>query len=60
MKIDVKLKYLDERIKHGQGTQLLKAKPGDAGFDVRACIDGIITIPVGYTELVPLGFAIHI
>src|SRR5205823_7190620 len=36
------------------------AAPGAAGLDLRACIDGPITLEPGKTELIPTGLAIHI
>ena len=36
------------------------ATAGSAGLDLRACIDGPLTINPGQTELIPTGIAIHI
>jgi len=36
------------------------ATSGSAGLDLRACIDGTLSIVPGQTELVPSGIAIHI
>jgi dUTP pyrophosphatase len=36
------------------------ATEGSAGLDLRACIDGPLTLAPGQTELVPTGIAIHL
>ncbi|MEJ5210310.1 MAG: dUTP diphosphatase [Burkholderiales bacterium] len=36
------------------------ATPGSAGLDLRAAIDGPLTLEPGDTELIPTGLAIHI
>src|SRR5256885_2244583 len=36
------------------------ASPGAAGMDLRACLDGPLTLSPGQSELVPTGLAIHI
>ncbi|MEP7099034.1 MAG: dUTP diphosphatase [Burkholderiales bacterium] len=36
------------------------ATPGSAGLDLRACVDGALTIEPGQTVLIPTGLAIHI
>lgn len=36
------------------------ATPGAAGIDLRACVEGPLTLPPGETVLVPTGMAIHI
>ena len=36
------------------------ATDGSVGMDLRACIDGSLTIEPGQTELIPTGIAIHI
>ena len=57
MKIDYKI--LDQRI--GDSIPLpTYATKGSAGMDLRACIDGKLTIEAGKTELIPTGIAIHI
>ena len=33
---------------------------GSAGMDVRACLDESLTIQPGETQLIPLGFAMHV
>ncbi len=55
----IQLKILDPRI--GNEFPLpAYATPGSAGLDLRACIDGPLTLEPGQTELVPTGIAIHI
>lgn len=57
---NIELKILDPRV----GTQDFPlpayATEGSAGVDLRACIDGELTLNPGDTELVPTGIAIHI
>lgn len=55
----IKLKVLDPRV----GTEFplpAYATDGAAGMDIRACIDGPITLEPGDTKLLPTGIAIHI
>jgi len=55
----LQLKILDPRI----GTEIPVpeyATAGSAGMDLRACIDGSLTLKPGDTELIPTGIAIHI
>jgi dUTP pyrophosphatase len=55
----LQLKILDPRI--GNEIPLPEyATPGSAGMDLRACIDGQLTLKPGDTELIPTGIAIHI
>jgi dUTP pyrophosphatase len=55
MKIDVKI--LDDRLRD----QLPHyATAGSAGLDLRACIDGTLTLKPGETQLIPTGMAIHL
>ncbi len=55
----IELKILDERL--GREFPLPDyATAGSAGVDLRACIDGAVTIAPGQTELIPTGMAIHI
>lgn len=55
MKID--LKILDRRI----ADQLpAYATPGSAGLDLRACVDGALTLGPNQTRLVPTGIAIYL
>ncbi len=55
MKIDVKI--LDDRLRD----QLPHyATAGSAGLDLRACIDGTLTLKPGETQLIPTGLAIHL
>jgi dUTP pyrophosphatase len=53
----IALKVLDERIRPYLPAY---ATPGSAGMDLRACIDGPLTLAPGQTELIPTGVAIHI
>ena len=55
----IELKILDERL--GDSIPLPHyATDGSAGLDMRACIDGPLTVTPGQTVLVPTGLAIHI
>jgi dUTP pyrophosphatase len=53
----IALKILDERIRPYLPAY---ATDGSAGMDLRACIDGPLTLEPGQTELIPTGIAIHI
>ncbi len=53
----IALRVLDERIRPHLPAY---ATPGSAGMDLRACIDGPLTIAAGDTVLIPTGVAIHI
>ncbi len=53
----IALKILDERIRPHLPAY---ATPGSAGLDLRACLDGPLTLVPGKTELVRTGIAIHI
>ncbi len=53
----IALKVLDERMRSCLPAY---ATPGAAGLDLRACIDGPITLAPGDTALVSTGIAIHI
>ena len=53
----IDLRVLDERIAEHLPAY---ATPGSAGLDLRACIDGPLTIEPGRTELIPTGLAMHI
>ncbi|WJW75766.1 dUTP diphosphatase [Thiohalobacter sp. IOR34] len=54
----VQLKILDDRI--GREFPLPDyATEGAAGMDLRACLDGELTLAPGQTELIPTGIAIH-
>jgi len=55
--VSIDLKILDERIRAFLPAY---ATPGSAGLDLRACVDGPITLQPGETVLVPTGIAIHI
>jgi dUTP pyrophosphatase len=55
----IELKILDSRL--GESIELPHyATGGSAGLDMRACIDGPLTVEPGETVLVPTGLAIHI
>lgn len=55
----LQLKILDPRL--GSEIPLPEyATRGSAGMDLRACIDGPLTLKPGDTELIPTGIAIHI
>lgn len=55
----IQLKILDPRV--GREFPLPQyATEGSAGLDLRACLDGPVSIQPGQTELVPTGLAIHI
>ena len=53
----IALKVLDERIRPHLPAY---ATEGAAGMDLRACIDGPVSILPGDTRLIPTGIAIHI
>ena len=53
--IDVKV--LDQRLREQMPAY---ATPGSAGLDLRACIQGPLTLEPGSTHLIPTGLAIHI
>lgn len=55
MQIDVKV--LDHRLRNHLPSY---ATPGSAGLDLRACIEHVLTLHPGETELIPTGMAIHI
>ena len=57
MQAIIDLKILDERIRPYLPTY---ATAGSAGMDLRACIDGPLTLQPGHSELIPTGVAIHI
>ena len=55
----LQIKILDPRV--GSEIPLPEyATAGSAGMDLRACIDGSLTLKPGDTELIPTGIAIHI
>lgn len=55
----IELKILDSRV--GDSIELPHyATDGSAGLDMRACIDGPVTVKPGETVLIPTGLAIHI
>ena len=53
----IQLKILDERIRPYLPAY---ATPGSAGMDLRACIDGPLTVAPAEVQLVSTGVAIHI
>lgn len=55
MQIDVKV--LDQRLRNHLPAY---ATPGSAGLDLRACIEHVLTLRPGETELIPTGMAIHL
>jgi dUTP pyrophosphatase len=55
MQIDVKI--LDPRMRNHLPAY---ATPGSAGLDLRACIEHVLTLRPGETDLIPTGMAIHI
>ncbi len=55
MHIDVKI--LDPRLRNHLPAY---ATPGSAGLDLRACIEHVLTLRPGETELIPTGMAIHL
>jgi dUTP pyrophosphatase len=57
MTLKVDLKLLDPRLHNHMPTY---ATPGSAGLDLRACIEHVLTLHPGETELIPTGMAIHI
>jgi dUTP pyrophosphatase len=55
----IQLKILDPRI--GKEFPLPRYETGDAaGLDLRACIEGALTIQPGETQLIPTGISIYI
>lgn len=57
MSLKIDLKILDTRL---QSHMPAYASPGSAGLDLRACIEHVLTLQPGETELIPTGMAIHI
>ncbi|MXZ80325.1 MAG: dUTP diphosphatase [Gammaproteobacteria bacterium] len=56
---EIDVKILDERARSEFGLPEY-ATGGSAGVDLRACIDGTLSLEPGQTELIPTGIAIHI
>ena len=55
----IEVKILDDKI--GKEIPLPSyATEGSAGVDLRACLEGPLTLEPGQTELIPTGIAIHI
>ena len=57
MSLKVDLKVLDPRLRAHMPAY---ASQGSAGLDLRACIEHVMTLQPGETELIPTGMAIHI
>lgn len=57
MSLKVDLKILDERLHNMMPAY---ATPGSAGLDLRACIEHVMTLHPGETELIPTGIAMHL
>lgn len=57
MSLKVDLKILDSRL---HACMPAYASQGSAGLDLRACIEHVMTLHPGETELIPTGMAIHI
>ncbi len=55
----IEVKILDERIGHEIPLPAY-ATDGSAGMDLRACVDGTLSLEPGQCELIPTGVAIHI
>ncbi len=55
----LKVRVLDSRL-GGEFPLPAYATAGSAGMDLRACLDGPLTLAPGRAELVPTGLAIHI
>lgn len=53
----LEVRILDERIR---GLLPRYSTPGAAGLDLRACLQGPLTLAPGASELVPAGIAIHL
>ena len=53
----IAVKILDPRLRDQMPAY---ATPGSAGLDLRACLEGPLTLQPGQTELIPAGMAIHI
>jgi dUTP pyrophosphatase len=59
MRHKIKLRILDPRI----GTTFPLphyATAGSAGMDLRACVDGALTLAPGHAELIPTGISIYV
>lgn len=55
--VTIDVRILDERIRESLPAY---ATSGSAGMDLRACIDGPVTLAPGDAQLIPTGIAIHI
>ncbi|TSE36515.1 Deoxyuridine 5'-triphosphate nucleotidohydrolase [Tepidimonas charontis] len=56
-RLQVDVRILDERLRERLPSY---ATPGSAGIDLRACLDGPLTLAPNAWELVPTGLAIHL
>ena len=59
MKKTINVRILDPRIRGEFGLPHY-ATEGSAGLDLRACLDDVLTLKPGQTELIATGIAIHI
>jgi dUTP pyrophosphatase len=57
MALNVQLKILDHRLKEMLPSY---ATVGSAGLDLRACVEHVVTIQPGETQLIPTGMAMHL
>ena len=57
---NLEVKILDKRLKNPDWGLPDYATTGSAGLDLRACIDGNLTLNPGECKLIKTGFAIHI
>ena len=57
MPLNIDLKILDPRL---HSLMPAYATTGSAGLDLRACIEHMLTLQPGESELIPTGMAIHI
>ena len=55
----INVKILDPRI-NGEFGLPEYATPGSAGLDLRACVEDVLVLKPGETELIPIAIAIHI
>jgi dUTP pyrophosphatase len=58
-KTKINMIILDERLKKDE-FKMGYAKPGDAGIDVRACVERPTRVNAMTSVLIPLGFKVHI
>ncbi|HQS30238.1 MAG: deoxyuridine 5'-triphosphate nucleotidohydrolase [Polaromonas sp. 39-63-203] len=55
--MNIELKILDARLR---GNLPAYATPGSAGLDLRACLDGPLTLEANAWQLVPTGIALYL